>query len=203
MISINDNYLRLPESYLFSRIGSRVAEFKREHPEADIIRLGIGDVTQPLIPAVIRALHDAVDEMGMAEGFRGYGPDHGYGFLREIIAEKDFRSRGCDIDPNEIFISDGAKCDCGNIQELFGPDCTVAVCDPVYPVYLDSNVMAGRVKDFDGAAGMWRDVVYLPCTEENGFVPEIPERMPDIIYFCFPNNPTGAVITKEKLQEWV
>ena len=203
MAGINENYLRLPENYLFSQIASTVAEYKKGHPEADIIRLGIGDVTLPLVPAVIRALHEAVDEMGAAESFKGYGPDHGYEFLRNIISEKDFKSRGCDISPEEIFISDGAKCDCGNIQELFSGDCSVAVCDPVYPVYMDSNVMAGRIREFDSGEGRWKDAVYLPCMEENGFIPEIPDRMPDMIYFCFPNNPTGAVITKERLQEWV
>jgi len=203
MAKINRNYLKLPGSYLFSTIGKKVREYSAAHPEAKIIRLGIGDVTQPLAPAVITALHDAVTEMGSEETFRGYAPDLGYDFLRKVIAEKDYRSRGCEISPDEIFVSDGAKCDCGNIQEIFGTDNTIAVCDPVYPVYVDSNVMAGRTGEFDPDTGRFRNVIYLPCTAENGFAPELPEEVPDLIYLCFPNNPTGAVITKERLQRWV
>lgn len=203
MVRVNDNYLKLPGSYLFSTIGKKVREYKAQHPEADIISLGIGDVTQPIAPAVISALHSAVDEMGRAESFRGYAPDLGYDFLREAIAENDFRARGCEISADEIFVSDGAKCDCGNIQEIFSADCRIAVCDPVYPVYVDSNVMAGRTGDYDAAAGRFRDVIYLPCTAENGFSPDLPSEVPDLIYLCFPNNPTGAVISKARLQEWV
>ena len=203
MVKVNDNYLKLPGSYLFSTIGKKVREYKAQHPEADIISLGIGDVTQPIAPAVISALHSAVDEMGRAESFRGYAPDLGYDFLREAIAENDFRARGCEISADEIFVSDGAKCDCGNIQEIFSADCRIAVCDPVYPVYVDSNVMAGRTGDYDAAAGRFSDVIYLPCTAGNGFSPDLPSEVPDLIYLCFPNNPTGAVISKARLQEWV
>ncbi len=203
MAKINDNYLKLPGSYLFSTIGKKVREYEAAHPEKKVLRLGIGDVTQPLAPAVVEALHAAVDEMGDAETFRGYAPDLGYEFLRRTIAEHDFTARGCDISPDEIFVSDGAKCDCGNIQEIFSPDCRFAVCDPVYPVYVDSNVMAGRTGSYDSVAGRFDGVVYMPCTAENGFVPELPEEIPDLIYLCFPNNPTGAVITKDQLQKWV
>lgn len=204
MAKANDNYLRLPGNYLFSTIGQKVREYQKAHPEADVIRLGIGDVTQPLAPEVIGALHHAVDEMGNAETFRGYAPDLGYAFLREKIAANDYQSRGCDISPEEIFVSDGAKCDCSNIQEIFSVDNTIAVCDPVYPVYVDSNVMAGRTGLYDTAAGAYSDVVYMPCTAENGFAPELPVgEAPDLIYLCFPNNPTGAVMKKDRLQEWV
>lgn len=203
MVRVNDNYLKLPGSYLFSTIGKKVREYKAQHPEADIISLGIGDVTQPIAPAVISALHTAVDEMARAESFRGYAPDLGYDFLREAIADNDYRARGCEISADEIFVSDGAKCDCGNIQEIFSADCRIAVCDPVYPVYVDSNVMAGRTGDYDAAAGRFRNVIYLPCTAENGFSPDLPSEVPDLIYLCFPNNPTGAVISKARLQEWV
>ena len=203
MARINENYLKLPGSYLFSEIGRRVREYGAAHPEAEIIRLGIGDVTQPLVPAVIEALHAAVDEMGSAETFKGYAPDLGYAFLREVIAEKDYAARGCRITPDEIFISDGAKCDCENIQEIFSTDNTVAVCDPVYPVYVDSNVMAGRTGPYDPETERFKGVIYMPCTAENGFAPDLPETVPDMIYLCFPNNPTGAVMTKDRLQEWV
>ena len=203
MAKVNENYLKLPGSYLFSTIGRKVREFQAAHPEADIIRLGIGDVTQPIAPAVILALHNAVDEMGTAEGFHGYAPDLGYDFLREVIAKQDYRDKGCDIAADEIFVSDGAKCDCGNIQEIFSPDNTIAVCDPVYPVYVDSNVMAGRTGAYDEKTERFSGVIYMPCTAENGFAPELPKEVPDMIYLCFPNNPTGAVITKEKLKRWV
>ena len=203
MAKVNKNYLKLPGSYLFSTIGKKVREYSAAHPEAKIIRLGIGDVTQPLAPAVISALQGAVEEMGKAETFRGYAPDLGYDFLRRAAAEKDYRMRGCNISPDEIFVSDGAKCDCGNIQEIFGTDNTIAVCDPVYPVYVDSNVMAGRTGEYDQRTGRFRNVIYLPCTAENDFVPELPEEAPDLIYLCFPNNPTGAVIKKDRLQSWV
>ena len=181
----------------------KVAAFQEQNPGTEIIRLGIGDVTQPIAPAIIEALHKAVDEMGKAETFRGYAPEQGYEFLRKVIAEKDFAERGCDIAPDEIFISDGAKCDCGNIQEIFGADDIVAVCDPVYPVYVDTNVMAGRTGNYDEATGRFEKVVYMPCVEENGFVPELPKERADIIYLCFPNNPTGEAIRLPELQKWV
>lgn len=203
MYKINENYLKLPGSYLFSAIGKKVAAYEKEYPEKSIIRLGIGDVTQPLAPAIIKALHKAVDEMGAAETFHGYAPDQGYEFLRSVIAREDFQKRGAQITEDEIFISDGAKCDSGNIQEIFSTDNRIAVCDPVYPVYVDTNVMAGRTGTYDPVSEKWSDVIYMPCTERNGFVPELPDKTPDIIYLCFPNNPTGAAVTKEQLQMWV
>lgn len=203
MAKVNENYLKLPGSYLFSTIGRKVREFQEAHPDERVIRLGIGDVTQPIAPAVIDALHAAVDEMGNEETFRGYAPDLGYEFLRSKIAEEDYQARGCRITADEIFISDGAKCDCGNIQEIFSTDCKIAVCDPVYPVYVDSNVMAGRTGTFDADAGCYQGVIYMPCTEGNGFTPDLPREVPDLIYLCFPNNPTGAVMRKAQLQEWV
>lgn len=203
MAKVNENYLKLPGSYLFSAIGKRIREYEAAHPQAEVIHLGIGDVTQPIAPAIIEALHGAVDEMGRAETFRGYAPDLGYSFLRNVIAEKDYRGRGCDISPDEIFISDGAKCDCGNIQEIFGMENRIAVCDPVYPVYVDSNVMGGRTGEFDPETGRYKGIIYMECTKENGFVPELPKEVPDMIYLCFPNNPTGEAITKEQLQKWV
>jgi LL-diaminopimelate aminotransferase len=203
MATINKNYLKLPGSYLFSGIAKKVAAYSEANPDAKIIRLGIGDVTRPIAPKVIETLHSAVDEMADPSTFKGYAPDLGYEFLRKVISEKDFKVRGCDISPDEIFVSDGAKCDCGNIQEIFGLDNVIAVCDPVYPVYVDSNVMAGRTGEFDAAADRYKGVIYMPCKAENGFAPELPEEVPDLIYLCFPNNPTGAVISKEKLQEFV
>ena len=203
MFKVNDNYLKLPGSYLFSTIGKKVSAYSAAHPDKKIIRLGIGDVTQPLAPAIIDALHGAVDEMGKAETFHGYAPDLGYEFLRNAIAENDYKARGCDIAPDEIFVSDGAKCDCGNIQEIFSLDNKIAVCDPVYPVYVDSNVMAGRTGTYDPKSETWSDVICMPCTAENNFCPELPKETPDIIYLCFPNNPTGEAITKEQLQVWV
>lgn len=203
MVKANDNYLKLPGSYLFSTIGKKVREYSEAHPEAKIIRLGIGDVTQPLAPAIIEAMHKAVDEMGVRETFKGYAPDLGYEFLRNTIAEKDYKSRGCDIRADEIFVSDGAKSDCANIQEIFSLDNKIAVCDPVYPVYVDSNVMAGRCGDYDANSGIWSNVIYMPCVAENGFAPELPKETPDLIYLCFPNNPTGSAINKAQLQEWV
>ena len=180
-----------------------MSAYAAAHPEETVIRLGIGDVTQPLPPVVIEALHKAVDEMGNASTFHGYAPDLGYEFLRKAIAEKDFQARGCQITPDEIFVSDGAKSDSANIQEIFAADSRIAVCDPVYPVYVDSNVMAGRTGTYDAAAETWSDVIYMPCTAENGFVPELPKERPDLIYLCFPNNPTGETLTKAQLQEWV
>ena len=203
MVSVNENYLKLQGSYLFSEIAKRVNAYSAANPDKKVIRLGIGDVTQPLAPAIIEALHKAVDEMADAATFRGYAPDLGYEFLRNAIAENDYKARGCDIAPDEIFVSDGAKSDSGNIQEIFGTDNRIAVCDPVYPVYVDTNVMAGRTGTFDKEKGIWSSVIYMPCTKENGFSPELPKETPDLIYLCFPNNPTGAAITKEKLQEWV
>ncbi|MBO6298913.1 MAG: LL-diaminopimelate aminotransferase [Lachnospiraceae bacterium] len=203
MVWPNEDYLKLPGSYLFSTVARKQREFSAAHPEAKIIRLSIGDVTQPLAPAIIEALHKAVDEMASAETFKGYAPDLGYEFLRNVVSEKDYKARGCDIAPDEIFISDGAKGDCGNIQEIFARDCKVAVCDPVYPVYVDTNVMAGRTGTYDEKTGTWSDVIYMPCTAENGFAPELPKTVPDLIYLCFPNNPTGATITKDQLQVWV
>lgn len=205
MFKINENYLKLPGSYLFSTIGKKVNAYCAAHPEKKVIRLGIGDVTQPLAPAIVEAMHMAVDEMGKAETFRGYAPDLGYEFLRETIAENDYRARGCDISADEIFVSDGAKCDCGNIQEIFSLENRIAVCDPVYPVYVDSNVMAGRTGTYDRDRETWSDVIYMPCTAENNFVPALPREgeKPDLIYLCFPNNPTGSVVTKVQLQEWV
>ena len=203
MVSVNENYLNLQGSYLFSTIAKKVGEYQEKHPEMRIIRLGIGDVTQPLAPVIVEALHRAVGEMGTPDGFRGYGPEQGYDFLRNAIAGQDYRARGCEIAPDEIFVSDGAKCDVGNIQEIFGTDNRVAVCDPVYPVYVDTNVMAGRSGRFDPASGGFENLIYMPCTSENGFAPALPKEVPDLIYLCFPNNPTGAAIRKEALQEWV
>ena len=203
MFQINENYLKLPGSYLFSNIAKKVAAYKEAHEDAPIIRLGIGDVTQPLAPAIIESMHKAVDEMAAAETFKGYAPDLGYLFLREAIVKHDYQARGVDISVDEVFISDGAKSDSANIQEIFGPDNKIAVCDPVYPVYVDSNVMAGRTGTYDAATERWSDVIYMPCTKENQFAPEFPKETPDLIYLCFPNNPTGATITKAQLQEWV
>ncbi len=203
MFRLNQDYLKLPGSYLFSTIGKKAGAYRAAHPDRTVISLGIGDVTQPLVPAVIDALHRAVDEMGHAETFRGYAPDLGYAFLRDVIAGWDYRKRGCEIAPDEIFISDGAKGDSANIQELFSADAQIAVCDPVYPVYVDSNVMAGRTGTYDAEKGTWSRVIYMPCTEENGFCPELPEKEPDLIYLCFPNNPTGSALTKDQLQVWV
>lgn len=203
MVKINENYLKLPGSYLFSTIGRKVREYKESHPDKDVISLGIGDVTLPLPKAVIGAMHKAVDEMADKETFRGYGPEQGYDFLREAIAENDYRARGIDIGPDDIFVSDGAKSDSGNIGDIFSIDNVVAVCDPVYPVYVDTNAMAGRAGDYDEKAGLWTNIVYMPCLEENGFLPKLPERRPDIIYLCFPNNPSGATATKAELKEWV
>lgn len=203
MFLVNDNYLKLPGSYLFSTIGKKVQAYQAANPDKTIIRLGIGDVTQPIAPAIIEAMHRAVDEMGQASSFRGYAPDLGYEFLRTAIVENDYKARGCDIEKDEIFVSDGAKSDSANIQELFAADSRIAVCDPVYPVYVDSNVMAGRTGTYDSATGTWSNVIYMPCTAENGFVPEFPKEAPDVIYLCLPNNPTGTTLTKEQLQAWV
>lgn len=203
MYQINDNFQKLPGSYLFSTIAKKVNAYTQAHPDKKIIRLGIGDVTQPLAPAIIEALHKAVDEMGHAETFHGYAPDMGYDFLRTAIVKNDYQARGCDIEADEIFVSDGAKSDSADIQELFAQDVKIAVCDPVYPVYVDSNVMAGRTGTYDPDTQKWSNVIYMPCTSENDFVPEFPQETPDIIYLCLPNNPTGTTITKDQLQAWV
>ena len=198
MFVANGYYSELQGNYLFREVGTRVAKFKKEHPEADIIRMGIGDVTRPLVPAVIAAMHKAVEEMGHAETFRGYGPDFGYDFLREAIVRRDYASRGIDVTIDEVFVSDGAKCDVGNIQELFSADCVVAVMDPVYPVYVDTNVMSGRGGRF--VNGGYEKIVYMPASADNGFLPELPKQKVDVMYLCFPNNPTGMTLTREQLK---
>ena len=203
MVTVNHNYLKLPGSYLFSTIGKKVRAYKEENPEKEVISLGIGDVTQPLVPAIIEALHGAVEEMAHAETFHGYAPDLGYEFLRNAIAKNDYQDRDCQIEADEIFVSDGAKSDSGNIQEIFGTDNKVAVCDPVYPVYVDTNVMAGRTGEYNTVRENFDGVIYMPCRKENGFLPEFPKEVPDLIYLCFPNNPTGSAITKDELQKWV
>ena len=203
MTKVNQNFLKLPGSYLFSEVAKRIAAFSAANPDKRVIKLSIGDVTRPLAPAVIEAMHKAVDEMAAAETFRGYGPEQGYDFLRNAIAKYDYADRGVSIDPDEIFVSDGAKSDCGNIGDIFGVDNTVAVCDPVYPVYVDTNAMAGRAGDYVEELGRWNKLVYMPCVAENGFAPELPKEKADMIYLCFPNNPTGAVATRAQLQEWV
>ena len=203
MVHVNENFCKLPGSYLFSEIGRRVARFSGEHPEAELIRLGIGDVTRPLVPAVVEAMERAAAEMGTPEGFHGYGPEQGYDFLRQAIADHDYQARGVAVEAEEIFVSDGAKSDCGNMGDIFSLDNVVAVCDPVYPVYVDSNAMAGRAGEYDPASGKWSRLVYLPCVKENGFVPAIPEGRADMVYLCFPNNPTGAMATREQLKAWV
>ncbi len=201
MIKINENYLKLQASYLFSEIRKRTDEFQEKNPDKNIIKLGIGDVTRPLPKACIEAFHRAVDEMADAETFRGYGPEQGYEFLRENIARVDFQDRGADISANEVFVSDGAKCDTGNIQEIFSTDIHIAIPDPVYPVYLDTNVMAGRTGSFGDRR--YKGITYLESNRENGFIPDLPEENVDLIYLCFPNNPTGTTITKSQLQAWV
>ncbi len=203
MFKVNDNYLKLPGSYLFSNIAKKVAAFKEANPDKDVISLGIGDVTQALAPAVIDAMHKAVDEMADPATFHGYAPDLGYAFLREAIVENDFKARGVDIAPDEVFVSDGAKSDSGNIGDIFSVDNKIAVCDPVYPVYVDANVMDGRTGTYDADTEMWSNVIYMPCTKENNFCPDLPEETPDIIYLCSPNNPTGAAFKKADLQKWV
>ena len=201
MFRINENFQKLPGSYLFAEVARRVKAYQEKHSDCEIIRLGIGDVTKPLVPAVIEAMHAAVEEMGHEETFHGYGPDFGYGFLINAIREGDYAQRGVEVAFDEVFISDGAKCDVGNIQELFSPDAVIAVTDPVYPVYVDSNAMAGRAGDY--VDGRWDRLVYLPCNAENGFVPPLPETDVDVIYLCYPNNPTGTVLTKAQLKRFV
>ncbi len=201
MIKINENYRKLQASYLFSDIAKRVAAHQEANPDKKVIKLGIGDVTRALPDACIKAFHAAVDEMASEDTFRGYGPEQGYGFLREVIAREDFQARGANVAADEVFVSDGAKCDSGNIQEIFSTDIRVAIPDPVYPVYIDTNVMAGRSGNWGN--GRYDGIVYLDGTRENGFVPDLPGQAVDLIYLCFPNNPTGATITKEQLQKWV
>ena len=202
MALVNEHFLKMPGNYLFADVARKVNAFKSAHKNVNVISLGTGDVTQPLAPAVIEALHKAADEMGRPETFRGYGPEQGYQFLREAIIKNDYLPRGIHLDLNEVFINDGAKSDTGNIQELIRWDNSIGVTDPIYPVYLDSNSMIGRsgVKD---AHDRWSNVVYFPCTAENNFVPEIPNRRVDVVYLCYPNNPTGTVISKEELRKWV
>jgi LL-diaminopimelate aminotransferase len=202
MAQINDNFLKLQAGYLFPEIGRRVQAYAQANPQHKIIRMGIGDVTEPLPPTVIQAMHAAVDEMATRETFRGYGPEQGYDFLREAIAKHDFQNRGCPIAADEIFISDGSKCDCANILDIFSDQVRVAITDPVYPVYVDSNVMAGHTGPVD-AAGRYAGIEYLPVLEENGFEVPLPQQPVDLIYLCFPNNPTGMVATRETLERWV
>lgn len=202
MAKINENYLKLPGNYLFAEIGRRVAKFQSENPDAQIIRLGIGDVTLPLPKVCVDAMTKATSEMGCAETFRGYGPEQGYDFLRKKISEYNYKRRGIDVDAEEIFISDGSKCDCGNIQEIFAADCRIAIADPVYPVYLDTNVMAGRTGNLQ-ADGRFTGVTYLPCTAENNFSPQVPADKVDLIYLCSPNNPTGTALDIAALKNWI
>ncbi|GIX05491.1 MAG: LL-diaminopimelate aminotransferase [Planctomycetaceae bacterium] len=202
MVQINEHYLKLKAGYLFPEIARRVKAFVSAHPRAEMIRLGIGDVTEPLPPAVVQAMHQAVAEMGQRETFRGYGPEQGYDFLRELIAEHDYRRRGAEVAPDEIFISDGSKCDTGNILDIFGEHNVIAVLDPVYPVYVDTNVMAGHTGPAD-AQGRYEGLVYLPVTAENQFIPALPQQHVDLIYLCYPNNPTGTAASREMLQRWV
>ncbi|MBN2213916.1 MAG: LL-diaminopimelate aminotransferase [Bacteroidales bacterium] len=202
MAKINENYLKLQAGYLFPEIGRRVREFQKENPGASIISMGIGDVTMPLVPEVIKAFHEGVDEMSRKDTFKGYGPDQGYMFLREAIADNDYKSRGANIEADEIFISDGSKCDTGNIQEIFSQDSIIAITDPVYPVYADTTVMSGKTGSIS-SNGYYEGIIYLPCNEHNHFIPEIPDERPDLIFLCYPNNPTGATITAEELKKWV
>ena len=203
MVQLNENYQKLPGSYLFAEIDRRVTAYRREHPDRELIRLGIGDVTRPLAPAVVSAMEQAAAEMGREETFRGYPPYRGYDFLLEAIAQHDYAARGVRLSPEEIFVSDGAKSDCGSIGDIFGPDNRVAVCDPVYPVYVDTNAMAGRAGEYDPGTERWSRLIYMPCTKENGFLPQLPRERADLIYLCFPNNPTGAAATREQLKPWV
>lgn len=201
MAFINDNFLELQDSYLFSTIAKKVSDYSKNNPDKKIIKLGIGDVTRPICSKVVEAMHKAIDEVATKDGFRGYGPEQGYEFLREKIVENDYKSREIDIDIDEVFISDGAKCDCG--KDIFGINNKVAIMDPVYPVYLDTNVMAGRSGKYDKNKEIYENIVYMPVSSENGFIPELPIEKVDIIYLCFPNNPTGTVLTKEELSKWV
>ena len=203
MVQLNENYQKLPGSYLFAEIDRRVTAYRREDPDRELLRLGIGVVTRPLAPAVVSAMEQAAAEMGREETFRGYPPYRGYDFLLEAIAQHDYAARGVRLSPEEIFVSDGAKSDCGSIGDIFGPDNRVAVCDPVYPVYVDTNAMAGRAGEYDPGTERWSRLIYMPCTKENGFLPQLPRERADLIYLCFPNNPTGAAATREQLKPWV
>ena len=203
MIKINENFMNLQDSYLFSTIAKKVAKYTEKNPDKKVIKLGIGDVTRPIVPAVIRAMKKAVEEQGTQEGFRGYGPEQGYDFLRKAIVENDYKSRGIEIEEDEIFVSDGAKCDCGNIVDIFAQDNKVAITDPVYPVYLDTNVMSGRSGKWDEDKNIYENIVYLPVTAQNDFKPELPKEKVDMIYLCFPNNPTGTVLDKKELKKWI
>lgn len=202
MAFINENYLKLQAGYLFPEIGRRVSEFIEANPDKKVIKMGIGDVTQPLVPSVVKAFHKGVDEMAKAETFKGYGPEQGYAFLREAIAKNSYQERGVNISADDIFISDGSKCDTGNIQEIFGHDNKIAICDPVYPVYADTTVMSGKTGQCQ-ANGHYEGIIYMPCTKENHFIPELPVETPDLIFLCYPNNPTGTVASKEELKKWV
>lgn len=201
MAKINENYVKLQAGYLFPEIGRRVSEFMAANPEKKVIKMGIGDVTQPLVPSVVKAFHQGVDEMAKAETFKGYGPEQGYAFLREAVAKNAYQDNGIDISADDIFISDGSKCDTGNIQEIFGNDNKIAICDPVYPVYADTTVMSGKTGGYD--SGHYEGIIYMPCTIENDFIPELPKETPDLIFLCYPNNPMGTVATKEELKKWV
>ncbi len=203
MIKINENFLKMQDSYLFSTIAKKVAKYQEENPDKRVIKLGIGDVTRPIVPKVLEQMKKAVDEVGNSSTFRGYGPEQGYDFLRDAIVKYDYKTRGVNIDSDEVFVSDGAKCDCGNIVDLFGVDNKVAITDPVYPVYLDTNIMSGRTGKYNEKTGKYEGMIYIPCTAENNFVPELPKEVPDMIYLCFPNNPTGTVLKKEELAKWV
>ena len=201
MVKINENYLKLQAGYLFPEIGRRVSEFVAANPDKKVIKMGIGDVTQPLVPSVVKAFHEGVDEMAKGETFKGYGPEQGYAFLREAIAKNAYQDNGIDISADDIFISDGSKCDTGNIQEIFGHDNKIAICDPVYPVYADTTVMSGKTGNYN--SGYYEGIIYMPCTKENGFIPNLPTETPDLIFLCYPNNPMGTVATKEELKKWV
>ena len=201
MALINENYLKLQAGYLFPEIGRRVSEFVDANPDKKVIKMGIGDVTQPLVPSVVKAFHEGVDEMAKGETFKGYGPEQGYAFLREAIAKNSYQHRGIDISADDIFISDGSKCDTGNIQEIFGHENKIAICDPVYPVYADTTVMSGKTGEYH--EGHYDGIVYMPCTKENNFTPDLPDDIPDLIFLCYPNNPTGTVASKEELKKWV
>jgi LL-diaminopimelate aminotransferase len=203
MSQINENFLNLQDSYLFSTIAKKVTKYTQENPDKQVIKLGIGDVTKPIVPAVLNAMHEAVNEMGTKEGFKGYGPEQGYPFLRQAIVENEYQKRGINIQEDEIFVSDGAKCDCGNIVDLFSENNKVAITDPVYPVYLDTNVMSGRSGNYNQNTNTYENIYYLPVTAENEFKPELPKEKVDLIYLCFPNNPTGTVLTKEELKKWI
>ncbi|HJJ12391.1 MAG TPA: LL-diaminopimelate aminotransferase [Clostridiaceae bacterium] len=203
MVKINENFLKMEDSYLFSTVANKVSKYQQDNPDKNIIKLGIGDVTKPIANKIIEQMKKAVDELGKSNTFRGYGPEQGYEFLRKAIVKYDYERRGIQILPDEVFISDGSKCDCGNIVDLFDINNKIAITDPVYPVYLDTNIISGRTGKYNTETGRYDGVIYIPCTYENDFIPELPQEIPDIIYLCFPNNPTGTVISKEELARWV